>query len=309
MGGKSPLVSVGIPTYNRASSLYHALDSILAQDYTPLEIVISDNASTDETEAVCRELSSRHNNVRYVRQLRNLGLTRNFSETLRHASGEYFMWLADDDFIEPGYLGACARVLAERTDHALVCGTIRYHGGRCEEWDEPPMTLQQDDPVERVAEFYRQVRRNGSLHGLMRRRDLLSVPFEATVGDDWNVVASMAFLGKLTTVDGVLLHRSIGASGNVEEMVDALGLSPIVSRHFGVSLIMSVFRSIAWRSSVYETLGRRRRLVLATRSAASVASWRHFAFIWPQFVTLWGLRGRLQIRTRLQRLLRRVHPS
>jgi len=308
MGGKAPLVSVGIPTHNRASSLHHTLDSVLAQDYTPLEIVISDNASTDETEAVCRAYSSRHNHVRYLRQPRNLGLTRNFSETLRHATGEYFMWLADDDFIEPGYLGACVRVLAERTDHALVYGTVRYHRGRWEEWDEPPITLQHDDPVERVAAFYEQVRWNGSLHGLMRRRDLLSVPFESTVGDDWNVVASMAFLGKLATVDGVHLHRSIGVSGNVEEMADALGLSPFERRHFDLSLVMSVFRSIAWRSPVYETLGRRRRLLLAARCVASVVSWRHFAVIWPNFVTVWGLRGRLQIRTRLRRWLRRVSP-
>ena len=54
-GGKDSLLSIGIPTFNRAETLKQAVESLLAQDYPNIELVISDNASTDDTERVCRE--------------------------------------------------------------------------------------------------------------------------------------------------------------------------------------------------------------------------------------------------------------
>ena len=65
---KPPLVSVGIPTFNRLIMLRRAVDSALSQDYPNLEVVISDNASTDGTQAWCEQLARRDSRVRYVRQ-------------------------------------------------------------------------------------------------------------------------------------------------------------------------------------------------------------------------------------------------
>ena len=83
-----PLVSVGVPTYNREHRLRRAVESILAQDYPHVEVVISDNASADGTQAWCEELCRRDSRVRYVRQPRNAGLISNYAEVFRHSRGE-----------------------------------------------------------------------------------------------------------------------------------------------------------------------------------------------------------------------------
>ena len=81
-----PLISVGIPTFNRAAQLARAAGSVLSQTHANLELVISDNASADETESLCRALCESDPRVRYLRQPLNRGPTANFNalfETMR----------------------------------------------------------------------------------------------------------------------------------------------------------------------------------------------------------------------------------
>ena len=92
-----PLVSIGVPVFNGEKGLAKALDSLLEQDYDKLEIIISDNASTDRTEALCLEYAEKDQRIRYVRQTENIGGVYNFKFVLDEAVGEYFMWAAHDD--------------------------------------------------------------------------------------------------------------------------------------------------------------------------------------------------------------------
>jgi FkbM family methyltransferase len=96
-----PLVSIGIPTYNRQKFLEEALHSVMNQTYPNLEIILSDNASSDKTQAFCHEMSSKDSRIKYIRQEHNLGAIRNFEQVFQVASGKYFMWVADDDKCEP----------------------------------------------------------------------------------------------------------------------------------------------------------------------------------------------------------------
>jgi glycosyltransferase involved in cell wall biosynthesis len=91
------LVSICIPTRNRAAALRHSLESIQAQDYTPLEILISDNASTDNTEEVCRALAAADPRIRYVRQPHNIGLHGNHNFCFDQAHGEFICIFHDHD--------------------------------------------------------------------------------------------------------------------------------------------------------------------------------------------------------------------
>ena len=84
-GARQPLVSIGIPTHERATTLARALDSALAQTYERIEVIIADNGSQDLTEAVCREASARDKRVRYLRRKHNVGPTANFNELLSPA--------------------------------------------------------------------------------------------------------------------------------------------------------------------------------------------------------------------------------
>ncbi len=92
-----PKVSIGMPVYNGEPFIREALDSLLAQTFTDFELVISDNASTDDTEVICREYAAKDKRIRYVRQPENRGALPNFRFVLDEAVGEYFMWAAADD--------------------------------------------------------------------------------------------------------------------------------------------------------------------------------------------------------------------
>src|SRR3989344_3083761 len=91
------LVSIGMPTYNRAPLLGRALDSLLAQTHKNFELIISDDGSTDRTLQVCKEYALRDKRIRYIHHPQNIGHVVNFEYVMRQAKGDYFMWAADDD--------------------------------------------------------------------------------------------------------------------------------------------------------------------------------------------------------------------
>ena len=107
----TPLVSIGIPTKNRAHLLRAALASLLGQTYPHIEYIVSDNASSDDTEAVVREAMCRDARIRYVRQSVSISGIENFSAVLRAARGAYFMWGSDDDSWEPRFVEALVGAL------------------------------------------------------------------------------------------------------------------------------------------------------------------------------------------------------
>ena len=120
-----PLVTVGMPVYNGMPAFEEALGSVLVQDYPRLDILISDNASTDGTQELCRRTAAACSHVRYVRNAQNLGPLANFRQTVELARGEYFMWAAHDDLWNPGFVSALAGCL-DRMPEAVLA-TPRVH--------------------------------------------------------------------------------------------------------------------------------------------------------------------------------------
>jgi glycosyltransferase involved in cell wall biosynthesis len=99
------LVSVGMPTYNRPEGLRRTLECITQQTYKNLEIIVSDNCSPgNETEKVVREFMEQDDRIQYYKQEENKGAEYNFKFVLKKASGEFFMWAADDDEWEINYI-------------------------------------------------------------------------------------------------------------------------------------------------------------------------------------------------------------
>lgn len=106
-----PRVSIGLPVYNGGTQIGEAIASLLAQEFTDFELIISDNGSTDNTEAICREFAARDARIRYVRQPENLGVKRNFQFVLHAAQADYFLWAAHDDRWAPNYLSELVPML------------------------------------------------------------------------------------------------------------------------------------------------------------------------------------------------------
>lgn len=119
MEKKLPLVSIGMPVYNGERYIKSALDSLINQDYGNFELIISDNASIDQTSAICMEYARRDSRIYYHRNKTNLGAISNFLIALQMARGDYFMWAACDDLWMPSFISASVFEL-RRNDHASV---------------------------------------------------------------------------------------------------------------------------------------------------------------------------------------------
>lgn len=124
MHAMKPKVTIGLPIYNGERYVAVAIDSILGQSYENFELIISDNASTDRTEEICRGYAERNPRVRYYRQPMNLGAAANFNRSFELAEGsKYFKWAAHDDWIAPTYLQECVSQLENHPD-AVVCQSL-----------------------------------------------------------------------------------------------------------------------------------------------------------------------------------------
>jgi glycosyltransferase involved in cell wall biosynthesis len=115
---KTPLISVIIPTYNRAGVLPEAIDSALSQDYGNFEVIIVDDGSTDETPALLERYGTR---ITVIRQS-NRGVSAARNRGVREANGDLIAFLDSDDLWQPGKLSTQAAFYKSHPD-VLVCQT------------------------------------------------------------------------------------------------------------------------------------------------------------------------------------------
>ncbi|MGD8414260.1 MAG: glycosyltransferase family 2 protein [Candidatus Latescibacterota bacterium] len=120
MGSSAPRVTVGIPVYNGEPYLEQAIASLLGQSYPDFELIISDNASTDGTEGICREFARQDGRVRYERNETNVGAAANYNRLVDMARGRYFKWAAHDDLCAREYLERCVEIM-DRDSSVVVC--------------------------------------------------------------------------------------------------------------------------------------------------------------------------------------------
>ena len=215
------LVSIGMPVFNGARYIRPALDSLLAQSYENFELNISDNASTDGTEEICRSYLAKDNRVRYHRNPRNFGLMENWHRVLQLASGEYFMWAACDDCWSDNYIGTLLECLAGCPHAILAAGKTLYieDSGDSRNVDPPddaPARYSADN-LSRAKQLLQQ-HAHGWLHGLFRRHSLLRLAPTFFAADPWG--ADMVFLlmlclrNEVVGTDAAIMYkRATGSSG------------------------------------------------------------------------------------------------
>ena len=118
-----PAVSIAIPTYNRVATLERAVRSALGQTHPGLEVVVSDNASTDGTNELLARLAAEDARLRTVRQEANHGMVANLNAALALARGEHVMLLSDDDWLAPDCVGVALEALRQRSGAVAALGT------------------------------------------------------------------------------------------------------------------------------------------------------------------------------------------
>ncbi|MEX0686554.1 MAG: glycosyltransferase family 2 protein [Balneolales bacterium] len=119
MSKHKPLVTIGLSTYNRSDSyLRYALDSAVSQTWPNLEIIVSDNCSSDNTEEVVNSYSDPK--IKYFRQERNIGAPDNFNFCVNQARGKYFLLLHDDDVIDSDFIETCMQALNDNKETGII---------------------------------------------------------------------------------------------------------------------------------------------------------------------------------------------
>ncbi len=193
-----PTLSVGMPVYNAERFLAKALDSILSQTFTDFELLLSDNASTDGTEAICREYAARDSRIRYSRNPTNLGAGRNFRKVYDLAVGRYYKQAAHDDFCMPTMFARCIEAL--EADPALTVASpqtrIVDEEGRFLQDYEVRFRYADPDPLVRWEDLVLHKHQCYQIFGIHRMSALKRLPpMGSFAGADGILLAQLALLG------------------------------------------------------------------------------------------------------------------
>jgi glycosyltransferase involved in cell wall biosynthesis len=294
-----PRVTIGLPVYNGERFLRQAVDSVLGQTYGDLELVISDNASSDGTEQICRDYVAKDARVRYLRSETNLGAAWNFNRLLDAARGVFFKWVPADDACEPTYLARCVEALDRHPDAVLAYPrsiVIDAEGKRLYDYS-PEWEILSDLPAERL----RQVILKGghwinadSLAGVIRTQALRRTRlFPRYQGGDKRPLGELSLQGKFVEVPEYLLLRRFheGASSrnnphsakydrrSVEWMTEFFKGSTMSTLLPSWCLLLDHLRTV-WASRLPVP----RKLELTT-SVARAASW-HRAYLLAELKSL-----------------------
>ena len=221
-------LSVGLPVYNGENFLKKCLDSLLSQTFKNFEIVISDNASTDNTQKICTEYSNKDDRIKYIRQEKSIGLLPNFNFVLEQASNEFFMWIGVDDYILPDYFKKNLEVLVSNSNVVGSVSRIKPYN-----FSDAPI----DEIDSKFIEFTKKLRTkfkkldafsiDGSydekvrkyltrstcqvIYGIFRKKQLeQSILPSLFVGLDWAEMLSVLKFGDIHVLDDVLMYEFEG---------------------------------------------------------------------------------------------------
>jgi glycosyltransferase involved in cell wall biosynthesis len=205
-----PLVTIAIPTFQAETHIAQALNSALSQTYKNIEIVISDNGSTDRTLEIVRKITANNSRIRVFSHPTNQGPTFNFTFAFKEARGDFFFWLGDDDWIDSNYVEVCVSNLIKDKTLSACVGLPTYYIDEKFFQTGRIIKILSDSPLARVFRYLYQAEDNGIFYGGIRRSHLSEVPFENIMGWDWLMFSSLTYRGKLLTDPSVSLHRRLG---------------------------------------------------------------------------------------------------
>jgi glycosyltransferase involved in cell wall biosynthesis len=205
----SPPLTIGLPVYNGQNYVSESLDSLLAQTYSDFELIISDNASTDGTEEICRDYAERDSRVRYVRQRVNIGAAPNHNYLVQAARGRLFKWAAHDDLFGPKLVDRCIEALDDRPElilaHAYM-GIVDEQGKTLDVYD---YRLATDSP--RASERFRSLMftdGGDDFYGVIRTDVMRRIaPHNSYHNAGRKLVAEMSLYGPFHQVPEIMFFR------------------------------------------------------------------------------------------------------
>jgi glycosyltransferase involved in cell wall biosynthesis len=241
---RRPRITIGLPVYNGARTVESAIRPLLAQTYTDFEILVSDNASTDETQQILERLAREDARIRYVRQPVNIGANGNYSFVAREARGEFLKWSSSSDWVAPTFLAECVAVLDARPDAVIAAPRTRLWTGTPSNFQESrdDVAILGETPYERLIDMFIRLHKNNAFNGLIRLSALRRTRLvETYLSADMVLMGHLAALGKFVLLDSPLYYRR-------NELATSTVMQPLAERlrhHYPTNSARMLFQR--WR--------------------------------------------------------------
>jgi len=250
-GMKDPMVSIGLPVRNGQKYIMKALDSILCQDFEDFELIISDNASEDNTEDICRRYAEKDSRIRYSRFPQNTGAANNFNHVFILSRGKYFKWAAYDDECHPACLRRCVEILDNASDSVVMV----YPQAELIDEEGKPIRAGLDRiasrdlrPHRRLAKVLWSLNLCDPVFGLYKTKFLrktgLIGPF---FGADIVLLGELAMLGEISELDEILFrlraHPRRSVQANPTARARAVWYDPTAARKL---FILPSWEQMVW---------------------------------------------------------------
>ncbi len=226
---KFPLVTVGIPTYNRPAGLRRTLDCIISQTYWHLQIIVSDNYSTDpEVLPMLQKYAQQDQRIKFYIQKENLSIVPNFQFLLDHATGDYFMWAADDDNWDQNFIEVCVNGMEQYKDAALCITDLKIVGNNgVAKQSKLNRGFMQDNLYIRNFNFVKSTDENKYFFcGLYKTAWVKNIPFNNNWGGDHMFIFETLSKGKFLYLQGqsCFYYYRGGSSTNMERVRKAFNI-------------------------------------------------------------------------------------
>lgn len=221
-------IGIGVPVHNGGDLLRESLECLRSQTFEDFEVVISDNASTDETADICADITARDPRFRHIRQAEDIGMVANFVAVRDAASAPLFLWRAYDDLSDANYLEALSGVFDRDPGTRLAVGTVRTEIDRGAKVRlHPPVA--RTGP--RIAGVIRQLFRSHAswVYGLWHRETLVAAHdrvlahYPHAWGFDHLVLLPLILDGAVRGTRATTFHQRIFRSGRKPNPADRPG--------------------------------------------------------------------------------------
>ena len=207
-------VAIGMPVYNGERWLRQSVNTLLEQTRRDFVLVITDNASTDATETICRELAATDSRIHYHRNETNFGVFRNYNRAFELTKSTYFKWASSNDLCAPEFLDRCIAALESIPAAVLAYpSTILFSDdpARGESYAFDP-DVQDADPVVRFRRVIAEIRLNNAFNGVYRADALRGTSLNGLyMGSDIALMAELALKGTLVKLPQPLFFRRMTA--------------------------------------------------------------------------------------------------
>jgi len=208
---EQPLVTIGIPVYNEEKFIAETIESAINQTYKNLEIIISDNFSTDNSFKIAQKYACKDKRIRLIKQENNIGSPENFKFVLKQAKGKYFCWLGAHDVFLTNYIQEGVKVLNEERNVVMVYPSVRIIDIQNNYLSDA------DDDIDTISLSYSEklikIAQNlyfcYSIHGLFRTRVIKKIPIKKIISGDHLILFCTAIHGDIKKIDslGILARK------------------------------------------------------------------------------------------------------